>query len=93
MKMRKSLHPKDDIERLYVSRKEVGRGLAGIKDSVNASRQRLKDFVIMNKGRLITVTRNNTDNTRINEAVITKNKNGKKNNQENETLRYNNSTK
>ena len=32
--MHKALHPRDDIDRLYVSRKEVGRGTASIKDSV-----------------------------------------------------------
>ena len=37
MTMHKALHPRDDVDRLYVSRKEGGRGLAGIEDSVDAS--------------------------------------------------------
>ena len=36
-----ALHPRDDTDRLYVSRKEGGRGLTSIQDSVNASIQRL----------------------------------------------------
>ena len=39
MIMHKVLHPRDDINRLYVSRKEGERGLASIEDSVDASIQ------------------------------------------------------
>ena len=34
MTMHKALQPRDDVDRLYVSRKEGGRGLACIKDNV-----------------------------------------------------------
>ena len=37
--MHKALHPRDDIDRLYVSRKERERGLTNIEDSVDASIQ------------------------------------------------------
>ena len=51
----------NDVDRLYVSRKERGRGLASIEDSVYASIQRLEDY-IENRGEgQITATRNNTD--------------------------------
>ena len=33
----KALHPRDDIDRLYVSRKERRRGLASIEDNVDTS--------------------------------------------------------
>ena len=33
--MQKALHPSDDVDRLYVLRKEGGRGLASIEDSVD----------------------------------------------------------
>ena len=33
MTLHKVLHPKDDVDRLYVSRKEEGRGLASVEDS------------------------------------------------------------
>ena len=43
--MHKALHPQDDVDRLYVSRKKGERGLASIKESVNASIQRLEDYI------------------------------------------------
>ena len=43
--MHKALHPRDDVDRLYVSRKEGGRGLASIEDSVDTSIQRLEDYI------------------------------------------------
>ena len=45
MTMHKALHPRDDVDRLYVSRKAGGRGLTSIEDSVDASVQRLKDYI------------------------------------------------
>ena len=45
MTMHKALHPRDNVDRLYVSRKEGGRGLASIEDSVDASIQGLKDHI------------------------------------------------
>ena len=55
--MHKALHPRDDTDRLYVSRKETGRGkgLASIEDSVDALIQRPEDYVKKRGGRLITV--------------------------------------
>ena len=35
MTMHKALHPRDDVDRLYLSRKEGGRGIASIEDSVD----------------------------------------------------------
>ena len=43
--MHKVLHPRDDVDRLHVSRKEGGRGLARIEDTVDASIQRLEDYI------------------------------------------------
>ena len=48
MTMHQALHPRDDVDRLYDSRKEGGRGLASIEDSVDASIQRLEDFTQKN---------------------------------------------
>ena len=45
MTMHKALHPRDDVDRLYVSRKEGGRGLASIEDNVDASIQLLEDYI------------------------------------------------
>ena len=43
MAMYKALHPKDDIDRLYVSTKDERRGLASIEDSVDTPIQRLEN--------------------------------------------------
>ena len=63
MTMHKALHPRDDVDRLYVPRKEGGRELASIEDSVDISIQRLKDYIEKHERGLITTIRNNTDNT------------------------------
>ena len=65
-----SLHPRDDVDRLYVSRKERGRGLASIEDSVDASIQGLEDYIQKHDGGLITAIRNDTDNTIDNKMTI-----------------------
>ena len=70
MTMHKALHPRDDVDRLYVSRKEGGRGLISIKDSVDASIQRLEDYIEKHEQGLITTIRNDTDNT-IDERMTT----------------------
>ena len=70
--MHKALHPRDNVDRLYVSRKEGGRGLASIEDSVDASIQRLVDYIKKHEGGLITATRNDTENTMNNRMTITK---------------------
>ena len=71
MTMHKALHPGDDFDRLYVSRKEGGRGLTSTENSVDASIKRLKDNIEKRGGRLITATRNNTDNMRTNRTTTT----------------------
>ena len=70
MIMHKALHPRDDVDRLYVSRKE-GRELTSTEDSIDAS-LRLEDYIEKHEGGLITATRNNTDNTKTNRMTITR---------------------
>ena len=70
--MPKALHPKDDVDRLYVSRKEGGRRLTSIEYSVDASIQRLEDYIQKHEGGLITATRNDTYNTMDNRMTITR---------------------
>ena len=53
---------------------------ATIENSVDASIQRLEDYIEKCWGRLITATRNNTDYTRTKGAEIYRKQNGKKNN-------------
>ena len=62
MTMHKALHPRNDVDKLYVSRKEGGWGLGSIEDSVDASIQRLEDYIEKHKRGMITAIRNETDN-------------------------------
>ena len=82
MTIHKALHPRDGFDRLYVSRKEEGRRLANIEDSVDTSIQRLEDYIEKRGGRLVTATRNNTNDTRTSRTTKTR-KSGKKNNYNN----------
>ena len=70
MTMQKALHPRDDVDRLYISRKEEGRGLTSIEDSLDASIQRLEDYIEKLERGLITTIRNDTYNT-IDERMTT----------------------
>ena len=67
-----ALHARDDVDGLYVLRKERERRLASIQDSVDTSIRRLEDYTKKNNGRLITTTKNNTNNTSINKTKITR---------------------
>ena len=70
--MYKALNPRDDVDRLYVSRKEGGGGLASIEDSVDALIQQLEDYIQKHDGGLITAIRNDSDNTMDNRMTITR---------------------
>ena len=74
MTMHKALHPRDDVDRLYVSRKEWGRGLANIEDTVDESIQRLEDYIEKHERGLITTIRNDTENTIVDRMTSRKQK-------------------
>ena len=76
--MHKALHPRDVVDRPYISRKEGRRELARIEDSVQASIQRLEDYIEKHEGGLITAIRNDTDNTIDDRMTITRKQNGEK---------------
>ena len=76
--MHKALHPRDDVDRLYVSRKGGGRGFANIEDKVDASIQRLEDYIEKHERGLITAIRNDMDNT-IDNRITTRKQKWKKN--------------
>ena len=73
MTMHKELHPWDDVDRQYVSKKEGGRGLASIEDSVDASIQWVDD-IEKHEGGLITTTKNDPDNTKTKKMATTRQK-------------------
>ena len=62
MTINKALNPRDDVDRLYVPRKEGGRGLARIEDSVDASIQRLEDNIEKHERGLITAIGDDDNN-------------------------------
>ena len=70
--MNMALHPRDDVDWLYASRKEGGRRLTSIVDSVDASKQWFLDYINVHGGRRIIAIRNNTKNTSINRTKITR---------------------
>ena len=72
MTMHKELHPRDDVDILYVPRKVGGRGLASIEDSVDTSIHRLENYIQKHEGGLITATRHETENTMNNRMTITR---------------------
>ena len=73
MTIHKALYPRDEVDRLYTSRREGGRGLAGIEDSVDVSIQRLEDYLQKRGRRLIIATKNNDNETRTSWTTITRN--------------------
>ena len=66
--MHKALHPRNDVDRLHVSRKEGERELSSIEDTVDASIQWLEDYLEKHELGLITAIRKDTNNT-IDETV------------------------
>ena len=70
--MHKDLHSRDDVDILYVWRKEGRGGFAGIEDSVDASIHRLEDYIQKHDERLIRAIRNDTDNTMDNRMTISR---------------------
>ena len=74
MTMHKAYHPRDDVDRLYVSTKEGGKGLASIEDNVDASIQRLEGKIEKHEGGLITDIKNETDTVTNGMTITTKQK-------------------
>ena len=68
MTIHKALHPRDDVERLCVPRKE------GVRETANTeeSDKRLKDYIGKPEGGLLAATRNDSENTMENRMIITR---------------------
>ena len=69
--MQKTIHARENVNGLYLSREEEIE-LANKEDSDEATMQRLKDYINKHGGRLITVTRDNTNNAKINIINMTR---------------------
>ena len=52
-----ALHPKSDVDRLYIPRKEGGRGLISVEDCVELAIRRLEVYVHGSEERLIQAAR------------------------------------
>ena len=70
--MHEVLHPRDDEDRLYVSREVGGRGLNRIEVSIHSSILRLEDYIEKHKRGLITAIKKDTDHTVTNRTTITR---------------------
>ena len=57
---------------MYQERREGGKGLASIEDSVNAPIQRLEDDTEKHEGGLTIAIKNDTENTMDNRMTITR---------------------
>ena len=69
MTMHKAIHPRDDMDRLYMSRKVQRRRLARIENSVDALIQGVEEYIKKSKERLFIKTRNSTDSIIINRTT------------------------
>ena len=61
MTMHKTLHPRNDSARMYMSRKE-GRGLISIEECVYSSIRGFEDYIEKSEQRLIKAANNNNGN-------------------------------
>ena len=73
MTMHNALHPRGNIDRLYISRSEGGRGLLNVEDTVNLAKLGLQGYVKMNDERLISAARGADEVTDWEAAIESKN--------------------
>ena len=53
LNMHRGLHPRSSVDRLYIPRAQVGRGLLSVKDCVELERSNLFDYAANNSERLL----------------------------------------
>ena len=63
--MHNGLHPRSNVDRAYISRKEGGRGLLCAEDTINLAKIGLERYVKESKERLIIAARGDNENTEI----------------------------
>ena len=52
-----ALHPRSNVDRLYIPRGEGGRGVLNVEDTVNLARLRLQEYVKMSDERMVSAAR------------------------------------
>ena len=57
MTMHKALHPKSNVDRLYITRKEDGRRLKGVEEIVNLTNLGLENYMKASRERLLNAGR------------------------------------
>ena len=57
MTMHNVLHPKSNVDRLYIPRKEGGRGLQGVEEAVKVTNLGLQNYEKDSRERLLTAAR------------------------------------
>ena len=55
--MHNVLHPKSNVDRLYIPRKEGGRGLQGVEEAVKVTNLGLENYEKDSRERLLTAAR------------------------------------
>ena len=70
--MHNALHPRSNVDRLYIPRGEVGRGFLCIEDAVNLAKLRLEEYVKMSDERLVSAARGADEATNWEAAVEAK---------------------
>ena len=72
MTMHNALHPRSNVDRLYIPRGEGGRGLLNVEDTVNLAKLRLQEYVKMSDERLVSAARGADEATNWEAAVESK---------------------
>ena len=71
--MHNGLHPRSNVDRLYIPPSEGGRGLLSVKDTVNLTKLGLQGYVKMSDERLISAARGANEVTDREAAIESKN--------------------
>ena len=90
MTMNRALHPRDSVCRLFLPRKEGGRGLIGVEVCIDLAVLSLRKYVGQNEDRLIVAARGNDMAERDDEKEFKKRKvkKGKWNGEKSHSMNY-----
>ena len=78
--MHNAHHPKSNVERIYIPRKEGGRGLLNVEDTVNTAILGLEEYVVDSNERILSAARNIEEVTETAKGFKKRKKNERKNN-------------